>query len=63
MVVFGLLSTAFDLLTFAVLLHVFHADADLYRTGWFVGSTLTELAVLFILRTRRLAFRSTPHAP
>ena len=60
MVVFGLLSTAFDLLTFAVLLQVFHADADLFRTGWFVGSALTELAVLFVLRTRRLAFRSTP---
>ena len=60
MVVFGLLSTGFDLLTFAVLLQVFHADAELFRTGWFVGSTLTELAVLFVLRTRRVAFRSTP---
>jgi Mg2+-importing ATPase len=60
MVVFGLLSTAFDLLTFAVLLQVFHADTALFRTGWFVGSTLTELAVLFVLRTRRLAFRSVP---
>ena len=60
MVVFGLLGTLFDWLTFVVLLQVFHADADLFRTGWFVGSTLTELAVLFVLRTRRLFFRSTP---
>jgi Mg2+-importing ATPase len=60
MVVFGLLSTAFDLLTFAVLLQVFDADAELFRTGWFVGSALTELAVLFVLRTRRVAFRSRP---
>jgi Mg2+-importing ATPase len=60
MVVFGLLSTAFDLVTFAVLLHFFHADAELFRTGWFVGSALTELAVLFVLRTRRVAFRSMP---
>ena len=60
MVAFGLLSTVFDLLTFAVLLTVFHADATLFRTGWFVGSTLTEIAVLMVLRTRRPAFRSRP---
>lgn len=60
MVVFGLLSSVFDLLTFAVLLHVFHAGEVLFHTGWFIGSILTELAVLFVLRTRRLAFRSVP---
>jgi Mg2+-importing ATPase len=60
MVAFGLLSTGFDLLTFAILLHAFDADATTFRTGWFVGSSLTELAVLFVLRTRRLAFRSRP---
>ncbi len=60
MVVFGLLSSVFDVLTFVVLIQVFDADATLFRTGWFVGSALTELAVLFVLRTRRLAFRSSP---
>ncbi|MGZ4141550.1 MAG: magnesium-translocating P-type ATPase [Actinomycetota bacterium] len=60
MIVFGLLSSAFDLLTFAILLQVFHAHASLFRSGWFVGSTLTELAVLLVLRTRRPAFRSRP---
>ncbi|MBC2932119.1 magnesium-translocating P-type ATPase [Nocardioides sp. zg-1228] len=60
MVVFGLLSTLFDLLTFAVLLQVFDAGSTLFRSAWFVGSTLTELAVLMVLRTRRAAFRSRP---
>lgn len=60
MVVFGLLSTGFDLLTFAMLLQVFHADAALFRTAWFVESALTELAVLFVLRTRRPVYRSRP---
>jgi Mg2+-importing ATPase len=60
MIVFGLLSSAFDLLTFAVLLHGFHAGPDLFRSGWFVGSTLTELAVLLVLRTRHPAWRSRP---
>ncbi len=62
MVVFGLLSSLFDLLTFAVLLHVFDADSTLFRSAWFVGSTLTELAVLMVLRTRRPAIRSRPGA-
>ncbi|MBC9733990.1 magnesium-translocating P-type ATPase [Nocardioides marmotae] len=60
MVVFGLLSSAFDLLTFAILIGVFDAGATLFQSGWFIGSTLTELAVLFVLRTRRLAYRSRP---
>jgi Mg2+-importing ATPase len=60
MVAFGLLSSAFDLLTFAVLLQLFHAGPELFRSGWFVGSTLTELAVLLVLRTRRPALRSRP---
>ncbi len=60
MIVFGLLSSAFDLLTFAVLLRLFEAGAPVFRSGWFVGSTLTELAVLLVLRTRRPALRSRP---
>jgi len=60
MILFGLLSSLFDLLTFAVLLGPFHAGPDLFRSGWFVGSTLTELAVLLVLRTRRRATRSRP---
>lgn len=60
MITFGLLSTVFDLLTFGMMLIVFRADATLFRTAWFVGSTLTEIAVLLVLRTRRPALRSRP---
>lgn len=60
MIRFGLLSSLFDLVTFGVLLQIFHADASLFQTGWFVGSTLTEIAVLLVLRTRRRAYRSRP---
>jgi len=58
--VFGGLSSAFDLLTFAVLRLGFAADAPLFRGGWFLESVATELAVLFVLRTRRPFFRSRP---
>jgi len=60
MVVFGSISSAFDFATFGVLLLVFRSGAELFRTGWFVESLLTELAVLLVLRTRRPAFSSKP---
>ncbi len=60
MIVFGLISSVSDLLTFAILLLVFHADAPLFQTAWFVNSLLSELAVVLILRTRGPAFRSKP---
>jgi Mg2+-importing ATPase len=60
MIVFGLVSTAFDLLTFALLLRVFRADEPTFQTAWFVVSLLTELAVVLVLRTRGPAWRSAP---
>ncbi len=62
MVAFGLLSSLFDFLTFAVLLGLFAAGPALFRTGWFVESLLTELAVALVVRTRRLPWRSRPSA-
>jgi Mg2+-importing ATPase len=60
MIVFGLVSSAFDFLTFGVLRLGFGADATLFRSGWFLESVATELLVLFVLRTRRPFFRSQP---
>lgn len=60
MVSFGLLSSLFDILTFVALLGVFAAGIELFRTGWFVESLLTELAVALVLRTRRVFYRSRP---
>jgi Mg2+-importing ATPase len=60
MVVFGLVSTAFDLVTFGLLLRVFHADEPTFQTAWFVVSLLTELAVVLVLRTRGPAWKSAP---
>jgi Mg2+-importing ATPase len=60
MIVFGFISSVFDLLTFAVLLLVFHAGEATFQTAWFMISLLTELAVVLVLRTHRPAFRSRP---
>ncbi|MBL8226634.1 MAG: magnesium-translocating P-type ATPase [Chromatiales bacterium] len=63
MLVFGLLSTVFDLATFAVLLLVFEAGEALFQTAWFVVSLLTELAVVLSLRTSVPCWRSVPSGP
>jgi P-type Mg2+ transporter len=60
MIVFGLVSSAFDYLTFAVLLWVVHAAEDEFRTAWFIESLMTELVIALVVRTRRPFFRSTP---
>jgi Mg2+-importing ATPase len=62
MVEFGALSSAFDFVTFAVLLMVFRAGPDVFRTGWFVESLLTELVVAIVMRTRRPFYCSRPGA-
>ncbi|MGE0816979.1 MAG: HAD-IC family P-type ATPase, partial [Vicinamibacterales bacterium] len=60
MVAFGASSALFDFITFGVLLVGFRAAAPMFRTGWFVESLLTELAVALVMRTRRPFFRSRP---
>ncbi len=60
MLIFGSLSSLFDYATFALLLWVFHASPDLFRTGWFVESVLSAAAVVFVLRTRMPFLKSRP---
>ena len=38
MIVFGLLSTIFDYVTFGVLLFILHSSTDQFRTAWFIES-------------------------
>ncbi|MDU0315404.1 magnesium-translocating P-type ATPase [Phycicoccus sp. M110.8] len=64
MVVFGPLSSVFDFMTFWVMLHMFHADPALFRSGWFVESLATQTLIIFAIRTRRVPFfRSAPSLP
>lgn len=60
MLTFGILSSAFDFLTFGALLRMFRAMPAEFQTSWFVESLLTELAVALVMRTRGPFFRSRP---
>lgn len=61
MLVMGPVSTVFDMLTFGVLLLLFHAGEALFRAGWFVESLVTQILMIFAVRTRRHLFASRPH--
>jgi Mg2+-importing ATPase len=57
----GPVSSAFDFLTFYIMLNLFHAGEKLFHTGWFVESMATQVLVIFIIRTRRNPFKSRPN--
>ncbi len=60
MVLFGLVSSVFDFLTFGTLWFLFQAGPEEFRTGWFIESLITELVIALVVRTRHLFFRSRP---
>ena len=60
MLVFGLVSSVFDCLTFGALLYWLRATEREFQTGWFVESLMTELFIVLVIRTQRPFFRSRP---
>jgi P-type Mg2+ transporter len=60
MVVFGLLSSVFDYLTFGALLLLLHAQPEQFRTGWFIESTISASLVVLVVRTRQSILNSKP---
>ena len=60
MLVFGLVSSVFDWLTFGVLRLVLQAGAAEFRTGWFVESVVSASLIVLVVRTRHSLLRSRP---
>ncbi len=60
MIIFGIHSSIFDVITFLVLLYVLKVKESAFQTAWFVESILTELFILFIIRTHKNFFKSQP---
>jgi P-type Mg2+ transporter len=60
-IVFGLVSSAFDLITFAVLLFIFNATPQQFQSSWFIEGLATQVLIIFVIRTRVTPFyRSKP---
>ena len=60
MVVFGIISSLFDYLTFFVLLSIFRSDERLFQTGWMLESVISAMVVMLIVRTARPVTKSKP---
>jgi Mg2+-importing ATPase len=60
MLVFGLVSSVFDYLTFGALLFWLRATEREFQTGWFIESLMTELFIVLVVRTRGRFYRSRP---
>ncbi|HVM89072.1 MAG TPA: magnesium-translocating P-type ATPase [Puia sp.] len=60
MVVFGIISSLFDYITFAVLLYVIKAPMREFRTGWFIESVISAALIVLIIRTSQSVFKSRP---
>ncbi|HEU4715092.1 MAG TPA: magnesium-translocating P-type ATPase [Pyrinomonadaceae bacterium] len=63
MIVFGIVSSVFDFLTFAALVFVLKAGPDEFRTGWFVESVMTEVLIIAVLRTWKPFYKSKLSRP
>ncbi len=60
MIVFGIHSSLFDIITFLTLLFLLKAQESYFQTSWFIESVLSELFILFIIRTHKNFFKSKP---
>lgn len=59
MLVFGPLSSLFDLLTFVALVGMAHASAQVFRTGWFVESVVSACLIVLVVRSKH-SLRASP---
>jgi Mg2+-importing ATPase len=57
---FGGISSIFDFITMALLFIVISNNVALFRTGWFIESTLSEILVTFPIRTKKRFYESRP---
>ncbi len=53
--VLGVVSTVFDFIFFALF---FRSDPTVLQTNWFIGSILTELVLIFSIRTKKPMWRA-----
>lgn len=60
MISFGIHSSVFDFITFYVLYVHFSLNESAFQTGWFLESVITELMILFIIRTKKPFLASPP---
>jgi Mg2+-importing ATPase len=61
--VYGLHSSVFDIITFVTLYYIMKVHEKAFHTGWFIESVLSELLILFVVRTYKPFLKSKPSKP
>jgi len=59
MALFGLISSAFDFITFFVFKNLSLSES-MFQTGWFMESLATQVLVIYIIRSKYHFFKSFP---
>lgn len=60
MIFFGLISSMFDLALILPAIFIFHLEPNIFRTAWFIESSISEILITFAIRTRLPFFKSRP---
>jgi len=60
MIFFGLISTFFDLILIGTMILILKAGPELFRTSWFLESSLSAIMVTFANRTKEPFYKSRP---
>jgi P-type Mg2+ transporter len=67
MIVFGPVSSVFDICTFALMWYVFgattEAQAPLFQAGWFIEGLATQTLIVHMIRTQKIPFLQSRPAP
>ncbi len=64
MLFFGPISSVFDFVTFFFLLRIFRFGESQFQAGWFLESLMTQVLVIFVIRSVRFPFtKSKPSKP
>ncbi|MDD5111081.1 MAG: magnesium-translocating P-type ATPase [Candidatus Altiarchaeota archaeon] len=56
MIVFGPVSSVFDIISFIVLYGIFGLSQAAFQTGWFMESLATQTLVIHVIRTKKIPF-------
>ncbi len=52
MLIFGIISSVFDIITFYILLYIIKVGPEFFRTVWFLQSLASQVLTIFIFRTK-----------
>lgn len=60
MLYFGFISSFFDLILILPMAFLWKSSPEIFRTAWFIESSLSEMAITFVIRTKLPFYKSIP---